>query len=227
MSCSAAVKNGKLVGSCKKDSGSKHGVGGQCTNNAGCNSNLCYLAGKTCLGLCTHGSSDCPSDANCVQFGDGAACFEECYGDKDCSNSLGCVYSADLTSSGLYGLCSQSLGSKSFPDSCTADMQCSSGMCGEGYCLRPCKANYDCPSGSFCGEWHTTLNSKEINFMSCTKGSADPCGGIDFVGLCEGDVVKWCEDGELHVIDCKNLGYGCYCGYKSDAGFYDCKGSCN
>jgi hypothetical protein len=40
-------------------------------------------------------------------------------------------------------------------------------------------------------------------------GSADPCGGLDYKGACEGSVIKWCEKGQLQVFDCANKGQTC------------------
>lgn len=35
------------------------------------------------------------------------------------------------------------------------------------------------------------------------------CGDLDYDGRCEGDVLAWCEDGELHTFDCATDGLAC------------------
>jgi hypothetical protein len=43
------------------------------------------------------------------------------------------------------------------------------------------------------------------------RPTEDPCNGETWEGRCEGDVVIWCEDGEVKSIDCgaydKDRGY--------------------
>lgn len=46
----------------------------------------------------------------------------------------------------------------------------------------------------------------------------DPCQGITYEGICDGDVVVWCEEGELWAIDCAPAA----CGWNPDASYYDC-----
>ena len=37
----------------------------------------------------------------------------------------------------------------------------------------------------------------------------DPCMGVDFQGECDGDVARWCDDGELRQRDCGRRGLRC------------------
>ena len=217
------VPGGSLVGVCRDDAGARHSFGGYCSENKQCKSNLCYPPNKSCLALCTHGTSDCPADGFCAEYGDIKACVEQCSDGGDCAQGLTCVFTVDSTVSHMYAYCGVPVGSKSFPDSCSSNSQCASGACGGGYCLKPCKGNYDCPGGAICVEWTTGVESKEVAFMACFQ---DICTSLGFVGECDGNFVKWCEDGEYHEIDCSQGGAQCVCGFKKDAGFYDCVGQC-
>ena len=49
---------------------------------------------------------------------------------------------------------------------------------------------------------------------------ADACQGIDSGGTCQGDVVVWCEQGELVQVDC--AAWGESCGYSELDGLYVC-----
>lgn len=49
-------------------------------------------------------------------------------------------------------------------------------------------------------------------------GPDDPCQGITYEGICDGDVVVWCEGGELWGIDCTPA----ECGWNAQASYYDC-----
>ncbi|MBM4394905.1 MAG: trypsin-like serine protease [Deltaproteobacteria bacterium] len=52
------------------------------------------------------------------------------------------------------------------------------------------------------------------------SGDPGPCGTIGFEGCCDGQVLRWCEDGRLYQLDC---GAGApLCGWDEDAGYYDC-----
>lgn len=41
------------------------------------------------------------------------------------------------------------------------------------------------------------------------QAAPDPCGGIDYWGICEGNVVYWCEDNTLWYYDCGWCGGYC------------------
>jgi len=42
--------------------------------------------------------------------------------------------------------------------------------------------------------------------------SGDPCGGVTYQGYCDGNVLVWCENGQLWIYDCGNCGG--ICGYQ-------------
>lgn len=88
----------------------------------------------------------------------------------------------------------------------------------------------DCKQYPYCG-WTGS-------YYDCgTDGSADPsgknpllcpsgvpCGKITYEGCCEGNIVKWCENG-LQMIDCsKNSEPYNVCGWSQDYNIYDCGG---
>ena len=53
-----------------------------------------------------------------------------------------------------------------------------------------------------------------------THVHAAECGDVTFEGQCDGEVVSWCEDGELMVADCTEIGG--HCGWSSEDAFFDC-----
>ena len=52
-----------------------------------------------------------------------------------------------------------------------------------------------CTNGTACG-WDAGANG-----YRCIAG-ADPCGGVDGFGVCEGEVARWCDHGQPRVRDC-------------------------
>lgn len=53
-----------------------------------------------------------------------------------------------------------------------------------------------------------------------TGGEPYDCEEIGYTGLCEGDVLVWCEDGQIQMADCAQMGE--VCGYQSDDVGYNC-----
>jgi hypothetical protein len=56
---------------------------------------------------------------------------------------------------------------------------------------------------------------------------ADECGAVDYFGECDGDLARWCEDGEVQEVDCEarnqvcawigdEVGYYCAAGDRPD-----------
>lgn len=84
--------------------------------------------------------------------------------------------------------------------------QCSQKKCGPDGCGGVC--GY-CPSAQFCND-----------VGQCVNGIG-PCGSIDYVGVCDGNVVKWCQNSVLQVFDCDNLGPTFHCGFFDDS-YYWC-----
>lgn len=48
----------------------------------------------------------------------------------------------------------------------------------------------------------------------------DPCGGLDYLGRCAGDVAEWCDDDRIRQHDCGSQGMTC--GYIDDQVGYFC-----
>lgn len=51
----------------------------------------------------------------------------------------------------------------------------------------------------------------------------DPCGGLDYLGECDGDTARWCADGRIHEVDCRSRGLRC--AYVDDRIGYFCTDS--
>ena len=92
-----------------------------------------------------------------------------------------------------------------YPKNCGTECvpSCAGKECGSDGCGGSCG---NCPNGT-----------------SCTGGKCveqvDECDGITYEGCCEGNILKYCEDGELVVVDC---GGAPKCGWKAAGKFYDC-----
>lgn len=55
----------------------------------------------------------------------------------------------------------------------------------------------------------------------CLQG--DACGGLDYLGRCNGNVAEWCESGQIQSVDCMAT-YGTTCGWIDDTTGYYCQG---
>lgn len=59
-------------------------------------------------------------------------------------------------------------------------------------------------SGKSCGWQDTTVG------YNCLEGTpADPCGGLDYAGECQGSTLRWCEGGAIRTFDCSTQGETC------------------
>ncbi len=197
---------------------------GQC--EAGEDQNNCAAdcggGGPVCgNGQCEAGESaaNCPQDCG---GGGGLTCAQifDCLQTNNCQDEaciMGCYDQGDPAAQAGFMAIAQCFQNSGCPENdqaclqqaCAAEMEACLGgggpaVCGNGICDAG-----ETPDG--CPD-------------DCGGGGA--CGDIDYVGLCEGNVVKWCEGGQLQEIDCSQGGDGCICGFKEDAGFYDCTGQC-
>jgi secreted trypsin-like serine protease len=91
---------------------------------------------------------------------------------------------------------------------------CGNGACETGETKTSCPE--DCGSAGTCGDG--TCGAGE-SYQSCASDcqQAD-CGQIGYAGCCAGDLLKYCEQGTLQMINCAN---NKSCGWR-DAGYYDC-----
>ncbi len=73
-------------------------------------------------------------------------------------------------------------------------------------------ASLDCAAGGrICG-W----NDGQA-FYDCVDPPVSACGDVDAVGVCDGDLLSYCQDGGLVTQACD---WGC--GWNADAAYYDC-----
>lgn len=91
----------------------------------------------------------------------------------------------------------------------TPDNRCGSvdavGRCSAGhalFCDGDQLQNQTCPAGQSCG-WDAAAAG-----FRCITG-ADPCGGVDRIGACDGSVARWCEGGAPRARDCACRGERC------------------
>lgn len=70
------------------------------------------------------------------------------------------------------------------------------------YCANEQLANDACGAGQACG-WDGAAGG-----FRCISG-ADPCGGVDRIGACDGNVARWCENGAPKARDCGCRGERC------------------
>ncbi|MGM0575397.1 MAG: formylglycine-generating enzyme family protein [Myxococcota bacterium] len=90
--------------------------------------------------------------------------------------------------------------------------------CDDGPCEPDC-AGKDC-GGDGCGGSCGSCADGETcdGAAQCVEEGADPCGGVTSEGCCEGDTLRYCEDGQPESLDC-DAGT---CGWNAPASFYDC-----
>ena len=93
--------------------------------------------------------------------------------------------------------------------------------CYEEECIPDCE-NKQCGDdgcGYVCGYCPVTMMCNDK--AQCVYGQGF-CGEIDYVGKCDGNLVKWCQNGVLQEFDCGNLGPTWQCGWYEDGGYYWC-----
>jgi V8-like Glu-specific endopeptidase len=61
----------------------------------------------------------------------------------------------------------------------------------------------------------------QIGYYCQEAPAADPCGGLDYLGRCDGNVAAWCEDGAVQSVDC--AAHGQRCGYVNASIGYYCR----
>ena len=67
-------------------------------------------------------------------------------------------------------------------------------------------------------------NTETWGSVALTTGTSalvDACGDVSTAGRCDGDVVQWCNAGELVTVDCS--AHGETCGWDADEGYADCQ----
>jgi hypothetical protein len=187
-------------GSCGGCCGTQVCEGGQCVGGPGCEeSNLPGCGGCACE------ECVCGLDPFCCQAMWDSLCVGECL--DACG---GCGASPDCDGKecgpdGCGGVCGE----------CPAGWDCTD----EGTCLEECVPACEglgCGSdgcGGECGHCEEGMECKEGLCLA-------PCGGLDFVGCCNGTQSLYCEDGFELVQECAEVGL--VCGWKKSTGWYDC-----
>jgi hypothetical protein len=92
-------------------------------------------------------------------------------------------------------------------------------VCGNGICEpgeSPADCPGDCPEQGPCGDGECGPGE---SFGDCPEDCILPgCGAIGFEGCCDGELLRWCQDGELYQAHCAGSPS---CGW-SEEGYYDC-----
>lgn len=187
------------------------GVCGTCCENQTCEAGGCVggpgcqVASAPTCGGCLCEDCVCDMDPYCCQVVWDDLCVDECLDQcGGCGSSPDCG-GKECGANGCGGSCGTCLPGWFCNDAgecvgdCTPD--CSGKDCGADGCGGKC---------GLCG----------IDF-ECVEGVClEECGGVDFVGCCDGDIQFHCEDGFQLKVDCGALGLTC--GWKSTLGWYDC-----
>jgi len=115
-------------------------------------------------------------------------------------------------------------------------VDCAHDICDEGSKLDascdPCATSI-CATDPYCcnNSWDSQCVSEvdSICGLSCDPPEdppppppppADPCNGVTWEGECTGAVLSWCENQQVHTIDCGASGK--QCGWDSNNNYYNC-----
>ena len=174
---------------------------GACPPGETCFQGQCCVpgcAGKECGGDgCGGDCGDCPGTEVC-EAGVCVACQPACDG-KECG---------DDSCSGVCGECADGMtcagGLCSAVDSCVGN--CGGQAEGGCFCDAVCEEYGDC-CDDFCEACPDICEPQ------------DPCNGITWEGCCDGEVIRYCEEGEIKSKDC---GDDPSCGWNQAEAYYDC-----
>jgi V8-like Glu-specific endopeptidase len=88
-----------------------------------------------------------------------------------------------------------------------------------------CAADAYCCSTAWDGQCVSEVAS--ICSQSCSEPPpppppppADPCGGVTYAGQCSGATLSWCENEQVHTVDCAASGKQCL--WDASANWYNC-----
>lgn len=82
-------------------------------------------------------------------------------------------------------------------DAATADTGSGGGACGAA---TPCSANSDCAEDEYCNVG--CCAERTGGTEDTGGGSGVPCGELTYEGECDGETVRWCQDGNAEEADC-------------------------
>ncbi len=156
-------------------------------------------------GVCESGetSTSCPSDCGGGTQGQlGSTCASE----GDCQTGLLCVQSSDGS------FCTQYCSDPDTGGGCPSGYYCvplqTPPASGDGVCF---------PSSTGCG--NGTCDAGET-YQNCEPDCVSSnCNGVPYEGCCDGNVMAWCENSQLYMINCDGNDS---CGWSASAGYYDC-----
>jgi len=204
-------------------------AGQLCTPQGTCDTAPCVPVcdGKTCGDDGCGGScGSCPSGQTCNAQGqcEAGACVPACdgktCGDDGCGGSCGsCPDGQTCNAQGQCeaGACSPACDGKACGDdgcggscgSCPSGQTCNAqGQCEAGACVPACdgKACGDDGCGGSCGSCPT---GQTCNAQGQCGAVAPGCGDLTADGVCEGTVVRWCENDTVQTFDCADQGKTC------------------
>ncbi|MFT7624712.1 MAG: MYXO-CTERM domain-containing protein, partial [Myxococcota bacterium] len=200
-------------------------IGGACDDGDGCTTND-TCAGGTCAGapaVCSDGNP-CTTDTcdplfGCISVADGAGCEDgnPCT-DDNCTPSSGCTNTHNQAN------CNDG-------DSCTTSDTCVAGVCAST--AMDCDDNNPCTEDA-CDGALGCINTDMVDGADCGAGVCDggeciggcghSCGDVPEHGVCDGDSLVICTEGEVNTVDCAALNR--VCGWEDEAlsgtGAFDC-----
>jgi len=158
-------------------------------------------------GYCEAGESQqtCPADCTgSTEGGLGAACNSG----SDCQSGLICVQAPDGNFCTQY--CPDPDGGSGCPSGYLCVPLSQPPPSGDGVC-------YKTSSSQTCG--NGKCESGE-SYQSCPADCAGgSCGSVTYEGCCEGELLKYCDQGSLKSINCSSKPS---CGWNGQASYYDC-----
>ena len=177
-----------------------------CTPSCGgkqCGSDGCGGSCGSCgSGTTCNASGQCVANDNCGGVDAAGTCDGETL--KYCSNGeLKTFYCPSYGKICGYDSSSQWYDCIEDPNACTPS--CGGKECGSDGCGGSCGS---CGSGETCSSGQ------------CISSGGGGCGGITYEGTCQGNVLKYCDNGSLQTIDC--AAYNGICEYDASKGYYDC-----
>ena len=161
-----------------------------------CNGGFNCFPSNTQVGSCSQSFEGCCDGSTLNTCDDGGSTTQSCGGQ-------GCGWSNTT-------MAYQCGGSGAGPIA-NAPLQCGA-MCVPNCAGKTCGSN---GCGGSCG----TCGQNESCLGGVCQENNDPCGGIGYVGCCDGSTLKYCDSGQLVTTACQN------CGWEADNGWYNCGAS--
>jgi len=183
-----------------------------------------------CGEFCGIDCGTCPGGETCFQ---GQCCISSCAGKEcgsdGCGGSCGDCPGTDVCEAGACVPCAPMCDGKVCgADGCGGSCgECPEGTaCSSGQCVTPDSCVGSCGGQADAGCWCDSLCQ---DYGDCCEDfceacpdvceAGDPCNGITWEGCCDGDVIRYCEDGEIKSADCAE---DPSCGWNAAESYYDC-----